>query len=109
MQENELKTTSQLFCESELLGVSFTLGPNPSPYRDCPRMYYIELKDKSFNSKFPDDYTEVNYETVHPDNLTEVLRCRDKLKSEWWKKYQQFDYDTVWADTPPDISSLYES
>ena len=108
MQENELKTTSQLFCESELLGVSFTFGPNPSPYRDCPVLYYIEFKDKSFNSNFPDDYTEVNYETIHPDNLPEVLRCRDKLKSEWWKEYQEFDYDTAFAceDTKADLSSL---
>lgn len=82
---------SQVFCESKLLGVSFTFGPDPSPYRDCPVMYYIELKDKSFDSKFPDDYTQVNYETIHPDNLTEVLRCKDKLKSEWWKKYQHID------------------
>lgn len=82
---------SILFEKSELLGVVFTFGNNASPYKDFPDLYYIELKDYSVNSKFPDDYTKVNYETVHSDNLQEVLRCREKLKSEWWKEYQYVD------------------
>ena len=92
MEDNDLSQfASQLFCESELLGVSFTFGPNPNPFRRSPKLYYIELKNKSFNSEFPNDYTEVNYETLHPHNFDEVIRCREKLKSEWWKKYQYVD------------------
>ena len=111
MEKNEnsgVRTTSQIFCDSELLGVSFTFGPNPDPYYGS-KLYYIELKDKSFDSKFPDDYTLVDYDKIHPDNFDEVMRCREEIKSKWWKKYQDFDYDTVWADNPPELSSLYES
>jgi hypothetical protein len=82
---------SIIFHKSELLGVVFTLGVDPSPSEESLKLYYIETKDYSVNSKFPDDYIEVNYETVHEDNISEILRCKDKLKSEWWKQYQYID------------------
>lgn len=74
--------------DSELLGVSFTLGPEPDIITHD--MYYIQLKDKTENTEFS-DYTKVNYETVHPDNLDEVYSIHQQLKAQWFKIIQSME------------------
>jgi len=88
---------NQLWEQSELLGVTFTYGPD-ADVQDLT-LYYVQGENLD-ELKFPDDYTLVDFNVVHPDNFEEVIRCREQLKSRFWKGFKQELIDTCEEGVP---------
>lgn len=66
----------------DTLKLSFSLGFIDNLMEWEGEMYYAQLNEDGTASENKEDYQEVNWETIHPDNLFFVIRQRELLKKQ---------------------------
>ena len=78
----------------ELLGCSFCLGPvHSGPIKHINEydgsIHYHQLLEDGSAQQNVELYKQVNFKEVHPDNISLIVKIRDKLKSNY-DPYKQF-------------------